>query len=55
MEHTYRAYRGLLALLKENDYPVRSYHNYEDASHLPIIAFTAKTPAAPRKTMISSA
>lgn len=37
MEFTYRAYRGLLSLLREQEYPVRNYHNYEDAPRCVIL------------------
>lgn len=37
MKFTYEAYRGLLALLREQGYAFRDYHNYEDAPRCVIL------------------
>ena len=37
MIFTYEAYRGLLALLREQGYAIRDYHNYVDASRCAIL------------------
>ena len=37
MEFTFQAYRGLLSLLREQDYAFRSYHDYADASRCVIL------------------
>lgn len=37
MEFTYRAYRELLGLLRENDYFIRGYHDYEDTARCVIL------------------
>lgn len=37
MKFTYEAYRGLLALLREQSYALRNYHNYEDVPRCAIL------------------
>lgn len=37
MKFTYEAYRGLLALLREQGYALRNYHNYEDSPRCAIL------------------